>query len=160
MNTPVIDNKTKEIPSLLIPMQSHQLLLPTVSVAEMIPYREPQSDPLSENHSWYLGRLSWRGINVPMISIEGINGQAIAEPKGTSQVAILNTTGNDMRLPFLAIPTQGIPHLCRVVRDEISEDLQTPLGNFEEMHVYVAGEQAVIPDINQIEITCLSYIEA
>ncbi len=162
MNTSVstVDDIT-EIPSLLIPMADGKLLLPTVSVAEMIPYQQPQAVQIIEGKElppWFLGDLLWRGVTVPMLSYEAINGGAVAQAQPVSQVAVLNNTGVSEQLPFLAILTQGIPHLSRVVPTEISENTQTPLQDYDQMQVFIAGEQAVVPNISLLEHACIDLL--
>ncbi len=162
MNSPAVtDNSTNEIPSLLIPMAGHKLVLPTVSVAEMIAYQPPQSDsslPGDNTPHWYLGNLLWRGILVPMMSYEALNGESIAPIQAESQVLILNSTGVNSQIQFLCIPTQGIPRLSRVAVNEISENDQVERKEFDQMQVFVAGEQAVIPDVSRLETVCANLL--
>jgi chemosensory pili system protein ChpC len=69
-STPVSSEGTTEIPSLLVPMSGCKLVLPTVSVAEMVVYQAPQVslDSSSETPQWFLGNFLWRGVQVPMVS--------------------------------------------------------------------------------------------
>ena len=164
MNTPVIvenDDDTSEIPSLLTPMFHQKLVLPTVNVAEMVSYQLPQTSPniaVGEVPVWYLGDLSWRGINVPMISYEAINGEEIATVQSESQIVILNNTGVNSKLPFFCMPTQGIPRLSRIAMNEISENKQALCREYDLMLVSVAGEKAVIPDISKLEEACADML--
>lgn len=166
MNTSVVSSgddtiTTNEIPSLLVPMAKEKLILPTVSVAEMIPYQAPQArhtvvyDTIPD---WYLGSLRWRGIAVPMLSYELINGDMAPEISPHSQILILNNTGMSSRLPFICMPTQGIPRLSRVAANEISEKTDAYVKEYDQMHVYVAGEQAVIPDVSKLEQVCINML--
>lgn len=162
MNSPVIsDNESSvsEIPSLLVPMVGHKLILPTVSVAEMTPYEAPQPHQAIEGDDipdWYLGSMLWRGIMVPMISYEILNGEPLAPIQPESQVIILNNTGVSEQLSFICITTQGIPRLSRVAANEISQNTEATLRDYEEMRVYVAGEEAVIPNITKLEQACVN----
>lgn len=154
-------DQTNEIPSLLVPMSDIKLLLPTVSVAEMIPYQAPQARQQVVYDSvpdWYLGNLAWRGVAVPMLSFERLNGELAANISADSQILVLNNTGVNAQLPFLCLPTQGIPRLSRVAMSEIAENTQALLKEYEEMRVHVAGEQAVIPDVAKMEETCAKML--
>jgi len=155
-STPVSSESASEIPSLLVPMQGYKLLLPTVSVAEMVAYQAPQvgSEHMHEAPKWFLGYFLWRGIQVPMISYEVLNGDALPTVKDNSQLAILNRTRGDSHSNFIGIPTQGIPRLSRVVANEVSENTQLSAKVFDQLQVFVAGEPAVIPDIESIEREC------
>ncbi len=141
---------SNDIPSLLIPIAGRQLLLPTVSVAEMLPYKTPHKVD-GVQPSWFLGEVLWRGVKVPMFSYEAINGEAIPEVKGISQMAILNNTGSHDQLPFLCFPTQGIPRLSRVVPESIKENAELACRPYDEMNIIVGQDTATIPDITKLE---------
>lgn len=150
-----------EIPSLLVPVGGTKLVLPTVSVAEMVPYQAPQARDKTVVETipeWYLGTFNWRGVRVPMVSYELLNGDAAPSIVEHSQILILNNTGVSSKLPFLCMPTQGIPRLSRVAVDEISENTQVFCKDYDQMQVYIAGEQAVIPDVTKLEQICATLL--
>lgn len=147
--------KIQEIASLLVPLRERLLLLPNVSVAEIVPIS--QVTHVSGAPEWYLGNCVWREQQVPLISFESINGEAKAGTTNRTRFAVLNSTGLSENLPFLAIVTQGLPRLARVSEEEISEREDSERKTYELMHVSWAGEEAVIPDISAIEQAILNY---
>lgn len=162
MSAPItVDDEVTEIPSILIPIASMQLLVPTVSVAEMIPFQAPQPDSSispKDQPNWFLGNLYWRGVKVPMFSFEAMSGDSLAPIKPDSQVVILNSIGLSPKVPFLCFPTQGIPHLSRVMPTEISEIRGVTLTDCDLMQVAIAGSQAIIPKIEALEKNCLEVL--
>jgi len=84
MNDPqqLEDKNVHEVPSLLIPLAHSQLLVPTVTVAEMIPFQWPDHD--SEAPDWYLGNIMWREQSVPLVCYEVLNGEAMPSFSGGS----------------------------------------------------------------------------
>jgi chemosensory pili system protein ChpC len=124
-----------------------------VSVAEMLPYQKPQFREVDINSFpvWFLGNVRWRGVMVPMVSYEAVNGDDIPAIKGVSQMAILNNTGVNASLPFLCLPTQGIPRLSRVTSEMIKEDTSQPKMEYDEMSIVVNEEAATIPDLAKLE---------
>jgi chemosensory pili system protein ChpC len=157
MSSPeAIENKNvADIPSLLVPIAGRNLLLPTVTVAEMVPYTPPHSE--LDAPDWYLGAFVWRELAVPLISFEVINGESRPQVTAHSRVAVLNNTGINDELPFIALPTLGIPRLARVSQEEINQIVDAVKKPFELMHVSVAGERAVIPDIDSLEKAYLDF---
>lgn len=140
------------IPSLLVPISNKSIMLPTVSVAEMLPYRTPeQLIPMEGKPAWFLGSVSWRGVMIPMISYEGISGHEMPNIKAVSQMVVLNSTGVHSKLPFLCFPTQGIPRLSRVLPDNIIEDTSQTCDTYDEMAVLVNDVAATIPNVAQLE---------
>lgn len=154
-NTPlVLESARSEIPSLLLPISHDKLLLPTTSVAEVVPFINPVQDRAGPN--WYLGEFLWREIDVPVISLELLNEEDYSGPQLRSRIAVLNNTGVSEKLPFIAVVSQDFPRLVRVTEDEISErDSEPRQGNL--MAVSVSGEQAIIPNITAIEKAYLDF---
>ena len=153
---PALENQQiSEVASLMIPIVDRLLLVPTVTVAEMIPYQEPLHHP--DRPDWYLGDVAWREQQVPLISFEVINGEPKPSYNNTCRIAILNNTGVDDELPFLGLATQGIPRLSRVKADEIQEVEGQSLKRFELMAVSHAGESVIIPDVSALEQALMEY---
>lgn len=148
----------QEVASLLIPINGQSMLLPNVTVAEIVPASQVQL--VQDAPSWYLGNCLWRELTVPLLSLEALNGDVAPEINSRSRFAVLNTTGVHQHLPFIALLTQGLPRLARVSEDEISEREDTTRLRYDLMQVSWAGEQAVIPNINAIEITFLEYLNS
>jgi len=55
---------------LMMPLESLNLLLPNVMVAEVIPGRKVE--PLKSAPHWLLGRFEWCGLDIPLICFEGL----------------------------------------------------------------------------------------
>lgn len=142
-----------EVPSLAVPVAGFNLLLPTVSVAEMVPYRKSRFLAVTseEQIEGYIGRYEWRDQQVPLLSFEELNGLPRGEVSGYNQVAIINATGVDNRLAYVAVIAQGIPHLVRVTPDAIQPYSEAPELPYVKMTVIVDGQEAVIPDVAALE---------
>lgn len=148
--------KIQEVASLLIPLQGQSILLPNVTVAEIIPVAQVQ--PVANAPAWYLGNFQWRELTVPLLSLEALNGDALPQIHSRARFAVLNTTGLHADLAFIALLTQGLPRLARVSEDEISEREDAENRAYDLMHVSWAGEYTLIPDITAIERTFLDYL--
>lgn len=145
-----------QLATLLLPVAGHQLVLPNVTVAEIIPYRQPQA--VAERPAWFLGMLEWRTVQVPVISFELINGQAQPAAVRGQRIAVLNGVQGDERLPFCALVTQGVPRLMRVMADEMTEEKEADLGPAEKALLRLSGERAVLPDIDFIQQQLLAVL--
>ena len=151
-----IEKKVQEVASLLIPIQGRLLLAPNVTVAEIVPVS--QVVPIQDAPAWYLGNCSWREQTIPLLSFEVMNGEDKPGVSSRSRFAVLNTTGVNESLPFIAILTQGLPRLARVTEEEITEREDADNKPFELMHVSWAGEEAVIPHVEAMERAFLDYL--
>lgn len=145
-----------QIATLLIPVSGKLLVLPNVSVAEVIPWREPVRE--EDVPTWYLGRIQWRSVDVPVVSFEAINDEPFATQGRNRRIAILNNVTGDPNLPFCGIVTEGLPRLMRVMSDEIVEDTDSLRGPAEALRVFVSGERAAIPDVGYLQQKVLELL--
>lgn len=146
--TTLLGATTGTIACLLAPIAGRQLLLPNVTVAEVVPAEELLAAPAGAPE-WHQGFIVWRGMNVPVVAFEGLNGEASG--REYQRVAILSSIGGNSQLPYYGIGVQGIPRLAKVKIAEL-EDLEgAPVGPVEFLQVRYAGELAVIPDLDAIE---------
>ena len=139
-----------EIRGVMIPVTGARVLLPNATVAEVITYSTPEK--IANAPEWLLGRLSWRGWRLPLFSFAMLSGSAKQENTSNAKVAVLKGLGGNAKIPFVAMLAQGFPRLTT-----ITPDLLIPTGD-EGAHptgvhaqVLVRDDQAVIPDLGQIE---------
>lgn len=136
------------IASLYLPLTEGKLLLPNVSVAEVVDFCEPEVE--ADMPAYYLGKVVWRGVSVPLLSYEIANGETQADASDRARIAVINGTSEQQALPFFAILTQGIPRLVKVTADliELSDEA---LGAADAAKVRVDSENAVVPNLTYLE---------
>lgn len=138
----------EQIASLLIPMVGRPILLPNVAVAEIVPWQEPEA--LEGKPVWVLGQVEWRGIKVPLISLELMNDDELEDAYQGNRIAVLNGVGESQQ-PFYALSVQGLPRLVRVFPEEMGNEQEATEEKSYDMYVQVSGERAVIPDLVAVE---------
>lgn len=141
-------NIPEQIASLLIPMIGKPLLLPNVSVAEIVSWEQPEKEEGSPD--WMLGNVEWRGISLPVVSLELMNNSEITDAAMGERLAVVNGIG-EMNQSFYAISVQGIPRLVRVFPEELGGQEDAIDDKAYDMTVMVSGERAVIPDLVTVE---------
>ena len=155
MNSSLQTNQATELATLLIPVNGRQLILPNVTVAEIIPFVEPS--PEDDVPTWFLGRFDWRAQQIPLISFEAINEEPFVSQSRNRRIAVLNGLVGE-QLPFCGIVTEGAPRLMRVMPDEMGSDESQQTGPAELARVIVSGEPAAIPDVDFIQQQMLSLL--
>jgi chemosensory pili system protein ChpC len=134
---------------LTIPLHNETALLPNAAIAEVISYKEVT--PLADAPDWFIGHIEWREKRVPLISFEAISGKEAQKPVKNSRIAVLNTLNANAILPYIAILSQGIPSLAIVqehgLEDKEIDDDRQVIGAI----VDVAGIEALVPNIDEIE---------
>lgn len=138
-----------QVPSLIIPLESGNLLVPNSSVAEIVVYeRQAQQE---DSPAWVFGQIQWRNLTLPCISFDKIKNAIEGNPKIPHHIAIFNTMSDVLGVRFYGVAINGIPRLARVtVEDIVEEDGERHA--LEALRVQVNGEPCFIPNLEAIEI--------
>jgi chemosensory pili system protein ChpC len=149
---------TKEVRSVLIPLNELQLLLPNAVIAEVIGYQQPEP-PEGEKPDWYVGSYVWRGVIIPVVSFEGMLGERVIMPGHRGRIMVMNTLGQDQKLTHIGLLVQAIPSLVRVGANNVvpvsPEDELDPLI---KQQVELDLNPAMIPDLDEIERQVLDVV--
>ena len=152
MSTLRNESRTDDIRGVLIQVAGGRLLLPNATIAEVLSYADP--DPIENTPDWLLGRIRWRGWQLPLIAFARLSG--IAEEQGGlgSKVIVLKALGGDPKFPYFALLTQGFPRLVTVSRDTVvtdsSSDASLPEG--VQARVLLNENDALLPDLDRVEL--------
>lgn len=147
----------REIRCVLVPVGQLRLLLPNATVAEVITL--PTPEPVQGAPEWLLGRIAWRGWRVPLVSFTKLAGAPEGDADLAVRVAVLKALGNNARLPFVAVVTQGFPRLTTLNAELIIPTHDgAPLPPGVKAQVLVRDDIAVIPDLEAIEAELASLL--
>ncbi len=140
----------REIRCVLVPVGDLRLLLPNATVAEVITLTTPE--PVPGAPEWLLGRISWRGWRVPLVSFTKLSGAQEGDTDLSVRVAVLKALGGNAELPFVAVLTQGFPRLTTLNAELIIPTHDgKPLPRGVKAQVLVRDDVAMIPDLEGIE---------
>ncbi|QIL21359.1 chemotaxis protein CheW [Thermomonas sp. HDW16] len=138
------------IRGVLIQVADARLLLPNATIAEVLSYADPE--PVADAPDWLLGRIRWRGWQLPLVAFSRFTG--IADERGGlgSKVIVLKALGGDPKHPFFALLTQGFPRLVTVTEAALtsdSDDAAVPEGVLAR--VRLNEDDALLPDLVALE---------
>lgn len=135
-----------EVAGLLVPMSGATWLLPSIAMAEVIPLRQP--DRPGRGADWLLGWLSWRNQDVPLISIERLNGHGQGSIGRKARIGIFNN--GDATPRFFAVIVEGDPQSLSVAAAALEALPNATCGAAESMCVRLNDQPAVIPNLEYI----------
>lgn len=139
-----------DIRGVLIQVEGARLLMSNASISEVLSFADPE--PVADAPLWLLGRIRWRGWNLPLVSFARLAGLADEQGGLGSKVVIIKALGGDEKMPHFALLTQGFPRLVTVSRDTLAVDhVEGELAAGMQMRVFLNNETAVVPDIIAIE---------
>lgn len=137
-----------ELACVMIPLRATQLLLPNVSIAEIIPWRRLKAWEASPD--WCIGLLGWRGEAVPVLEFEALSTSVEARAERGRCLVIMNRARSSVGRPFYALVSAGLPRLVHLTADDMDSHL-IQLGDAEVASVMVGTETAVVPNLSFLE---------
>ncbi|MGE8189975.1 chemotaxis protein CheW [Pseudomonas sp. NPDC086278] len=138
--------RTHNLTGLLLPLSDRHLILPNVAVAELIDYQPAAFD--LDTPPWYLGLVTWRDRQIPLLSFEAACGARIVIGERV-RIVILNALGGRPELKFIALLVQGIPRSYKL--DSQLSYVDVPLCALEQAAVQVGEQVAKVPDLLALE---------
>lgn len=140
---------------LLLPIQNRTLMVPYNAVVEVISLQDPQKIFSSSN--WILGDYIWRGLSIPLISLESINQiQETAKISESVNIAILNRV-SEQSPDFMGIVLQALPKMEYFMKSDITWVSQCK-EPFLVMEILAKNKTAFILNISWIEETVVKQM--
>ncbi len=148
MAAAVLAVDAKELACVLIPLADTHLLLPNVTIAEILPWRRIK--PLADGPKWCLGLLGWRGETVPVIQFEALNGSEFLGGGRSRCLLIMNRARRSTGRAFYGLASSGLPRIVHLSDDDL-QNRSVRLGPAEVAALHVGTEAAVVPNLSFIE---------
>jgi chemosensory pili system protein ChpC len=129
-----------------LPLLNIQLLLPNAVVAEIISYVRPEQS----GDDWLDGVMIWRGVSVPVVSVEKMCQQDYNEPGVRSRIAVIYNLFNDDEMPYLGIIMQDIPRAYLAEEDRMPAQTNEAGCEFLHGQADVMNSEMMIPNLDAI----------
>jgi chemosensory pili system protein ChpC len=141
----------ESVRSLWVPLESTNLLVPNVAIAEVVSYQPLEM--VEGGPDWLLGLLRWRDHELPVISMERLCGYNLPQGERGSRLSVLNSVSAETSLPFYAMVTAGIPRLLNADADALGESIANARTLPETVAdcVQIGSEEALIPNLAVIQ---------
>jgi chemosensory pili system protein ChpC len=145
----MVDKTIEPVRCLVVPADPGLLVIPSAAVAEIVPLS--LDDALAEGN--LLGFMSWRGIDVPVYSMEGMSGNEIPKYGKRSKAFIFYPWKGSESNMFFAIAIKHDPRPRLLSSDDIkaSDEVQED-NDFISASFTYDGEIAVIPNLQAISL--------
>lgn len=144
--------QAKEVFSFLIPMLEEHLLMPSETIAEIVPFMNVNLfDNAETGDDWHIGNLTWRNRTIPVISMERAHGKQDLGDVRRSRIAVISTLNGNADIPYLALTVQGIPRMIPVNSDNGKVTNAKPSEQAVAAWVTVSDKKAMVPDMDALE---------
>lgn len=141
-------SENQAVRCMLLSLSSINLVIPNSAVSEVIGFSEPRQ--LDDTSDWFLGVVLWRGVYVPVISVEQMCGVDTLHVGARSRIAITYNPEKDDELPYIGIHIQDIP------RAYLAENSKMESGSDDDLSPYLLSRvdddqfSRMIPDLDAI----------
>ena len=140
-----------ELPTYVVELQKRKLLIPSASVADIIPYEILQR--IQDTPDWFLGVLGWRGVQVPVVTLEVLTVAgatfSLVSVSSACLVIVRSVTGSE-EVPYFAVVAQTLPHLISLSAEVLCE-IQGEPADAELARARLGEDIVAIPNIEYIE---------
>lgn len=138
----------EDINCVVLPIGQLGLLVPSVCVAEVLPWRRIRD--VGNSPDWLLGVMTWRGDSIPVLRFETLNGSVDEPSRECECVAVMNRCRSAHGQAFYAVATDGLPRMVQVGEEDVFPE-QTHLGVAESAAIKLGTEQLRIPNLGYLE---------
>jgi chemosensory pili system protein ChpC len=146
-------SSAQSIKCVILTLRSENVMVPNAAIAEIISARD--TSHVDNTPNWYVGRMPWRGVNVPLVSFEAAGGHEAKGVNLNTQVAVLYAVTKDAKYPYLGLVISGVPHVSNFTKDQIITDPESLLesdGNpMVAQKTRINGAAVSILDVDAIE---------
>jgi len=137
------------IKCVILTLRKENVIVPNAVVAEIISVKD--INKVEDAPAWYLGRLNWRGADVPLLSFEAAGGNVISKVNLNTQAVVLYGVGAGEvvgAVPYLALVMSGVPHVSHFTREQIKVDSEGDEHPMVAQKVRINGARVSILDID------------
>ena len=141
---------TQQIKCVILTLRKENVLVPNALLAEIVSVKninEAENSP-----AWFLGNMSWRGSDVPLMSFEAAGGEDVGKVNLNTQAVVLYAVGKGEEVsdsPYLALVMSGVPHVSHFSREQIKTDKETILDHpMIAQKVRINGASVSILDVD------------
>lgn len=141
---------------MLMPLSGINLVIPNSAVSEVIAYMQPQK--FEETPEWFLGAVLWRGVHVPVVSVEQMCGIDAMHVGPRSRISVIYNPEKDEELPYIGLHIQDIP------RAYLAEGSKMESGSDDNLSQYLLSRvddeelSRVIPNLDAIAVELKSQL--
>jgi chemosensory pili system protein ChpC len=138
--------------AVMIQITGDFLLLPNAAVSEVTALDRFEA-AAADAPAWLAGWHATAERRIPVLSFEALSGHPRPEVAKRSRIVIVNPIGRRVGGGGFALLAQGHPHLISINRGTINPVNLLPADRDDLVlsRVRVAGQESVIPDLEQIE---------
>ena len=142
----------RELACVLVALHDRQVLLPNVTVAEVV--RMQRIQPVNNAPDWLVGMISWRGKLLPVLSLEAVLADRGDPPPPAASpgcsLLVMNRSRPMDGLEFYAVLVRSMPRMLWVAVEDLAV-VDGPLAAAEAARIRVGEDEVTVPRLPYLE---------
>lgn len=141
---------SEQLKCLVLPVQGPPVLVPNSAVAEII---TQQDIALAEDTpDWFLGMGRWRGIDIPLISLDRLTGERGDAPDPAGRFVVLFGLGEADAPGFYGVRIESLPRTETLDNERLRPSDESPHpSEFIQARAVIGGDrECLIPDFDAL----------
>lgn len=142
----------REVACVLVALHDRQLLLPNVTVAEVVRMQRIQA--VGNAPDWLVGMTSWRGKVIPVLSPEHVladRGDPEPPPRTSScSLLVMNRSRPVEGMEFYVLLVRSLPRMLWVAAEDLTV-VDGPLGAAEVAKLRLGRDEVTVPRLAYFE---------
>lgn len=145
------EQSVENLTVLTVNIHGSQMVLPDAAIAEIIDF-QPTHAETDDMPTWYLGTLPWRGLQIPLVSLEGMNHDAFFTQSRSLKIIVMHGFTQVGQMPYWAFVAMETPRMQRIDRNRLQPaDGDSDINAVTAMWATLDGETVMLPDLHVIE---------
>ena len=139
----------ERVKCLVLSVSGPSILVPNAAVAELI--TQNSVTPVEGAPDWFLGRGSWRGLDIPLIAFDRLCGEREDAPPTSGRFVVLFGLEREGAPAFYGVRIDRLPRSETVNRENLTpaEEAQHP-SEVVAMRAQVSDRECLIPDFDAL----------
>lgn len=144
-------SEADELACVLVSVHGARLLLPGVTVAEVVKMQRIR--PVKTSPDWHLGLLPWRGHILPVLSFEHLlDPEAeVPPPRVNDALLVMNRTRPRSEPEFYALLIRGLPRMVWLNDQDLGPAPGATVPAVAARVQMLGGGEALIPQLSHLE---------
>ena len=141
---------TKKIKCVLLTLRTENVVVPNAALAEIVSLRDV--DKIDNAPQWLLGKMHWRGVDIPLVSFEAAaEGANVAMSANQAAVIHLISADGKAVYPYVGLSISGVPHISEFSKEQITLDAHERKAHpMVAQRIRINGAAASILNIDSI----------
>ena len=142
------ESDAQPVRCMFLPFEEKGLLVPSTGVAEIVGLSPPTE--VEDAPEWLAGKMNWRGLDIPLLSMERVLGDDVPPPGVRNRVAVMHAMDGALQPGFYGIVIQRLPTVVLASERNVAAS-DSAASDWRQGVLDLEVGRALIPNFDYLE---------